>query len=190
MNFELDWKWNVPEGESGDARITHFTIDRHAYMMQLMGSGPKVPEGTYCRLHVGKKFMMSNTPWERSTNCQFLTHAKGDVLILGLGLGYVVRELLREEHNAISFITVLENSKGVIDLVSPYVDHPKVEVVYTDAFTFKPVMKYDSIWADIWDTPGPEQTTERRKLIGRYRKYKNPGGWMKTWSQSDTRWGW
>ncbi len=190
MDYELDWKWNVPEGKSGDAKITHFTIDRSAYTMQLMSFSPVVPEGTYCKLHVGKKLMMSNTPWERQTNYQFLMHGKGDVLILGLGLGYVVRDLLREKCNPINSITVVENNKGVVKLVSPYVEHPKVEVVHADAFTYKPTKMFDSIWADIWDTPGEEQTSERRKLIGHYRKYKNPGGWMKTWSQSDTRWGW
>ncbi len=190
MKYELDWKWNVPEGKSGDVEITHFTIDRHLSVLNQIGGHPNIPEGTYCRLCVGEKLMMSNTPWEKSTNYQFLIRGKGDVLILGLGLGYVVRELLREKCNPISSITVVENNKGVVYLVSPYVEHPKVEVVHADAFTYKPTKKFDSIWADIWDTPGEEQTTERRKLIGYYRKYKNPGGWMKTWSQSDSRWGW
>lgn len=190
MDFELDWKWNVPEGKSGNAEITHFTIDKHAYTMQMFHSSPVVPEGTYTKLTVDDHLMMSNTPWERNTNHGILMNGKGNVLILGLGLGYVVRQLLLQDVNPINWITVVENNKGVIDLVSPYVDHPKVEVVYTDAFTYKPLMKYDSIWIDIWADPGEEQTTERRKLVARYRKYKNPDGWMKTWSQADNRYGW
>jgi hypothetical protein len=171
----------IPEGERGDARITKKTLTWEDYQWQIMRrQHHPVPPGTrLTRLIIGNELMMSDTVWERRTCAHFLNAARGDVLIFGLGLGCVVREVQAKPD--VTSVLVIENNQNVIDLVAPHSGHPKVTIAHGNAFTFVPERSYDCIWIDIWSGATEEFSKERRSLVGRLRKFKKAGGFLGTW---------
>src|SRR5690349_4219937 len=61
--------------------------------------------------------MMSDTLYERQTNQIFLDSAKGDVLILGLGIGLIVYPIMNKAN--VTSIKIVELHQEVIDLILP-----------------------------------------------------------------------
>lgn len=174
----------IPEGESGDCRVEHFTVDEH---MQLMASmrGDYLRLEKYAKLIVDGRLMMTDTPHEHQTNFTIGCRSFGDVLIAGLGLGMVVAKL--NECDKVSSITVVEKSADVIRLVAPYVASEKLMVIQADIFEFKPQRKYDVIYFDIWPDITTDNLDDMAKLhrrFGRYRNTSNPNSWMDSWCRS------
>jgi hypothetical protein len=169
---------DIPEGKRGDTRITKKTLTMEDYQWQIMRrQHHPVPPGTrLTRLIIGNELMMSDTRWEKQTCQRFLQAARGDVLIFGLGLGCVVREV--QDNPDVRSVLVIENNRNVIKLVAPHSGHPKVTIAHGNAFTFVPARSYDCIWIDIWSGATCEFTKERRSLVGRLRKFKKAGGFL------------
>ncbi len=102
---------------------------------------------------------MSITPNEIATMEPSLTHMRGRVLVLGLGLGYfAARCALKDE---ISSITVIERDARVIQLfkthILPHLPHAeKIVVIQEDAMTFlkhnASTYAFDSTFIDLWHT--------------------------------------
>lgn len=184
---------STPDGVSGDWKISTYTVeDAWMHNARAIRDGhPEmvVREGTYRRLTCAKRgLVMSNTPMEVNTCYEAFRDARGDVLILGLGLGMIIEWMLTKPE--VTSITVVEQQEDVIKLVAPtFAKEPRVTILVGDADTFTPTgdMKYDYIWHDIWDDLSeanlPHMTTLRR----RYRKYLKPDGTQGFWSQALVR---
>lgn len=154
----------VPDGVSGEWRV--YTEDGYKY------------------LNKGNIIVMHNREDEIDTLQEFLKHAKGSVLITGLGLGVLVEILLPKDN--IKDITVVENSEDVMKLVAPtYLNHPlasKLQIVVCDAYDYQPPegKRYDAVWHDIWYEPDVRFRDEVQRLIDKYKDnslYQNV--WMK-----------
>lgn len=177
-------KWqatDIPAGQSDGVKITKRVITWDDYRAQIMSfqHHPVPPGTTLTRLIVDGNLMMVDTDWERRMAADFVNAARGDVLIFGLGLGCTVREII--DIPEVSSITVVEKHPGVIALVAPFTKHPKLTIVHGDAFTYQPAQKFDAIWIDIWPAATADFTSQRRSLAGRYRRWKKPGGFLRTW---------
>ena len=98
--------------------------------------------------------MMSNTDMEKRTSARFVTAARGDVLICGLGIGLVLLPLLGNPK--VTSITVIEKTQDVIDLVLPQIKsfdtENKLKVICADCFEWVAEDRYDIIFIDIWPT--------------------------------------
>ncbi len=144
------WKAIIPDGEIGSARVETFEvspIDSAAALFSRM----TVPAGTYKKLLINGRIIMSDTPDELRSHYDFIHAATGNILINGLGLGCVLN-VVRHKDNVQS-ITVVERNPDVIELVGPvFADDPKITIIQDDAFTFKPTVgeKYDVVFHDIW----------------------------------------
>ena len=64
------------------------------------------------------KSIMKDSVWEHHTHKWLWDNATGDILVAGLGIGFLNKELI-DNHNFTS-VTIIENSQDVIDLVWPY----------------------------------------------------------------------
>lgn len=53
----------------------------------------RVSPGEYVQLFIGPELMMTDTDLELRTNQEFIDNAKGDVLIGGLGIGLLIKNL-------------------------------------------------------------------------------------------------
>lgn len=184
----------LPPGEKGKAQIEHFTIDQSSGFRALFRDG--IAPGTYVRLMVGGRLLMSDTAMEQRTNAGVVACAKGDVLIAGLGIGLIIVPMLRNP--AVKSITVIEKYQDVVDLVLPTLiasvpgADAKLKVIVQDVLTWKPgpkdlLPKYDVIYFDIWGDINTDLLAEMTTLKRRYARRLNEGGFMACWQQDFLR---
>lgn len=183
----------IPEGEKGIAKVTHFEVDSKlassTSIRALVTRGREEPisEGRYCQLHVGGRMMMSDTNMEQRTNRTVIRMARGHVLISGLGVGMILVPILDKPE--VTKVTVLEKYQDVIDLVSPHLTHPKLEIIQADVFDYRPAKgtKYDVIYHDIWPVLSTNDLVAMTKLHRKYGRYLATGGWQESWRRDDLK---
>lgn len=98
---------------------------------------------------------MSLTPMEIISQRAGLRQAKGDVLIGGLGMGWLAIEVAKKK--SVTSVTVIEHNQRVIELFKDKVcENPKVMVLEDDAYEYAYKMhhKFDSILFDVWESYG------------------------------------
>lgn len=112
---------------------------------------------------------MSDTDFERVTNEDVLSDARGDVLIAGLGIGMLPYHLCQLKK--VRSVTILELQSEVVALVYPHVKHPKLRMIVADAY-HPPLqeMTFDYAYLDIWPQIGIPWT-ELEKLLAEYQQY-------------------
>jgi hypothetical protein len=177
--------------EKGVAKISRFELsDYEARFENIMNRADylfKLQAGTYCRLHVEGELMMSDTPMERKSNLNFIENANGRVLIAGLGLGMIILNILDKEE--VTEVVVIEKYKDVIDLVEPKFTHPKLKVICSDIFFWKPAKgeKFDTIYFDIWGDVSQGNLEEMTELHNKFKSKLNrvnPKSFMDSWMKS------
>lgn len=91
---------------------------------------------------------MSNEPFLKKYY-GFLEEVKGDVLITGLGIGFCIKELLKNDK--VKTITVIEKEAEIIKLIAPKVENKRVKIVHGDAREIDTDGNvYDFMIHDIW----------------------------------------
>jgi hypothetical protein len=131
----------------------------------------KGPEGTW----------MSDQPCELvQMHRELAVHARGDVLIGGLGLGLVAR--MAAAKRSITRITVVERQPEVIALVGPYLKDPKIRIVHADIHEYskRADIKHDVALLDTWQSTGEFCWQEdvvplRRALYGKVKRVHRCG---------------
>jgi hypothetical protein len=174
----------VPEQEQGVAKIKHVTVTPRDAQFASMRREHLLREGTYCQLFVNGQLVMSDTPYERSTNGEIRNKAHGRVLIAGLGVGLILKPIL--ENPEVEYVKVVEKHQDVIDLVAPHYTHDKLEVVCADIFHWKPEKgeKYNVIYFDIWPNICTDSLEDIAKLHQRGKFWldrSDPKRWMDSW---------
>jgi spermidine synthase len=128
--------------------------------------------------------VMSDTPDELRDLEQIRLIAKrGQILILGLGLGCVVQLVLQNPY--VERVTVVEKYSEVIDLVAPTLlaaHGERLLVCHDDAHAFTPPSgtRYEAIWHDIWDNLCADNLAEVARLKRRFGRYAN---WQGCWGE-------
>lgn len=165
------WKSEIPAGEIGSAKIETFEVTPKQSAVALF-SRQNVPPGTYTKLLINCRIIMSDTPDELDDHRNFIRAATGNILINGLGLGCVLN--VTRHNDRVKTITVVEKNPDVIALVGPhFADDPKVNIIEGDAFTFKPKIdgKYDVAFHDIWFDICLDNLEHMKKLHRRYGRF-------------------
>lgn len=164
--------FDIPANSSGVWKIESFIVPENDLRQQINFIQHKrsVPSGKYLRLMRNNTLVMSNTPDEINDFIPFINKASGNILINGLGLGTIIYFLLKKPD--VKSITVIENSMDVINLVKPYINNSKVNIILDDAFNFKTPKNtfYDAVWHDIWDNICADNIPEMNKLLRKYYK--------------------
>lgn len=133
---------------------------------------------SYPALIENNKIWMLITPNEIETMKPHIKEMKGNVIIFGLGLGYIAYML--SEKDDIKNITIVENNKTIIELAKNYIlpqfkNKDKIKIIYKDAFVFlKENMndKVDYCFFDLWHNPN-DALSLYLKIINYEKKYKN-----------------
>ena len=103
------------------------------------------------------RLWMAVTPNEVETMKEDIAAAHGNILVLGLGLGYYAYMTAQMEN--VSRVTVVELDRDVIrlfeeELLPQFPHREKIRVIHADAFSYveKEAAKeqYDFVYADIW----------------------------------------
>lgn len=149
----------IPEGRVGKFRIKKTIIPRGTRIRMYHPSGYLYHDEfnsdfpTVRLLEKDGSIWMSDTPMEQESLVVPSILAKGNVLVLGLGLG-LFPQLLRKRRR-VRKITIIEKETDVVILVYPCIKLPKTEVVISDAkayidFAAAVGYRYDFIYVDIW----------------------------------------
>lgn len=101
----------------------------------------------------GKIDWMSDSQVELDTAKEFISQAKGDVLMAGLGLGFLVDKIKFDT------LTIVEKEQEVIDLYKG-----KGKIIHGDIFDYKTKDKYDIIYLDIWANYFQDKTEDLKRL--------------------------
>ena len=176
-------------GTPGSFYVQHHEVTRaESGRTMLGGSGlTYVPPGTYCGLKQASRYneswdtvWMSDTPMEQGTNVAALRSARGDVLVVGLGIGMVSLAMCRKKE--VRSVTVLEIEPEIVALIAPHVKHRKLRVVVADGK--RPPIRgrhFDFIYVDIWPNICSDNWKEMKPLLAMYRKHQRPGGFVDGW---------
>ncbi|MGI9492498.1 MAG: hypothetical protein ACR2QF_08875 [Geminicoccaceae bacterium] len=182
---------DIPEGAAGAWTVQRFTISEDDARLDQMrcaftfsGGGVRraVRPGTFTRLMRGRTVVMSDTHAERFDHLEPVRRATGSVLINGLGIGVVLRNVLAKED--VTDVTVIELSPDVISLVAPHYDDPRVTIIQSDAMTCKPPKgkRYQVVWHDIWDYICADNLPDMHKL---HRRYGRIADWQGSWCRRE-----
>jgi hypothetical protein len=183
-------KVSVPEGVSGDWKVTRFTVteddekmERIRSMFSFSSRGRCVPAGVYTKLTRHGYLVMSDTPDEMRDHCIFIYNAKGHVLINGLGLGVVLQSCL--EKPEVTHATVIEKSPDVIALVGTHYQEKygdRLTIINADALEWIPPknVRYGAVWHDIWDDLCEDNLSQMQTL---HRRYGRKTDWQGSWGK-------
>lgn len=182
----------VPEGESGDVRISRFTVtEQEALRANINCHGRRIRAGHYTALHVNGQLWMSDVPAERRDHMGILhranEHTAGNAraLVTGLGLGMVINALIQLP--TVSDIDVIESNQDVINLTGPHYEqlaaahNTRLTIWHGDATTptalFPPTAepRWDFAWHDIWLELNGANWDEYKTMRRRYRRYVQTG---------------
>lgn len=174
----------IPQGTVGRASIVHDSPDQFMRLRAAMAGMP-LNEEKYARLLIDGSVWMTDAEYEWRTNQSAVSAAVGDVLIAGLGIGFILRPMLAKA--GVSSITVIERDADVIALVAPH--FPSVRVIEADAYTWTPPKKaFDCVYLDIWqNVPNADDWEDIKRLKRKYRAALRKGGWIAAWCEWKAR---
>jgi len=183
----------IPEGIDGDFSIKHrfiggerLRLDKLRDILYRKSEFRGVSDGIYCILQDNRKseVVMSDTQMEKTTNAKFLSEAKGDVMIAGLGIGMILFPLCEKEE--IKSVTIYEKEASVLNLILPHLKSlEKINVIPGDIFTLEDSKTYDTIYFDIWNNICGDNYDEMLVLHEKFKNNLRIKGWMGSWRYDD-----
>lgn len=114
-------------------------------------------EFNYLALIKDDEIWMSLNPNEINTMKSFIKDANGNVLILGLGLGYVA--FMMSQKDNVKSVTIVEKDQEIVgifkkNILPLFPNKNKVRLVQDDAFRYlENNTKFDYFFADLWHNP-------------------------------------
>lgn len=127
-------------------------------IVEAEGKGKRVPAGQYTFLYcktepdgIRGEVVMNDFASELKKHLEFILVARGRVLVTGLGLGCVVRGLLK--HGRADEIHIVEREADVIGLCGKSVADSRVVIHHADALKWIPDRRFDFAWHDLWSDP-------------------------------------
>lgn len=179
-----DMRVSLPEGSKGPWTIEHYEVrenDPANFRLMLQGRG--CTPGTYTVLKRDGAVWMSDTTAEQRDHSAAVWQIKrrgGRVLIMGLGIGMVVKAALDCEN--VEHVDVVEISRDLIDLVGPHYEGPRCTIHHADAYKIKwpPNTRWSVIWHDIWRDISEDNLLGMAKLA---RSYGRRCDWQGFWSK-------
>ena len=113
---------------------------------------------SYLALLKNNEIWMSLNPNEIKTMEPYIAKARGHVLVLGLGMGYVAYMMANKKE--VKDITIIEKDTNVINIFNnllwpSFNNKDKIKIVNDDAINYlkRKQRDYDYIFADIWHSP-------------------------------------
>ena len=111
--------------------------------------------------------VMEDSRFELQQHLPIWLHAKGRVLVTGLGLGCVVRGLLASPD--VEDITVVEIDRSILRVVGhEFESNRRVRLVHGDAFRVQLPGRFDFAWHDLWTDGEAHLQTLHAALLVRY----------------------
>ena len=178
---------SVPEGQENNWEVKRFVVSEEAAKRFNAGlifsrqSWREIKAGTYTKLMHNDETIMSDTPAEKSDHSQIIWNATGNILLNGLGLGWLIEACMQKKE--VKHITAIEIESDVIELVGSYLlgKYPdRLSIIQANALYWKPPkgIQYDCVWHDIWPTICGDNYKTMKILR---RKYGQKTNWQDAW---------
>ena len=115
---------------------------------------------SYLALTEGNNIWMSLNPNEIETMKPYINKARGNVLVLGLGMGYV--PFMLSLKNCVKSITIVERDQEIINLFNELIypsfpNKEKIKIIKGDAVEYarkaQKEATHDYVFADLWHDP-------------------------------------
>lgn len=148
-----------------------------------------VAPGRYTALYIDDEFSMSDVGLLRAGSIEVVQRSKGNVLLVGLGLGLVVGNIMARD--SVEKITVVEYVQSVCDAVGKaYLESEyghKIDIQCASIYDWLPPEgeKYDTIWFDIWHVRDYANLPVMEELHQRFSPYLAEGGWMQSFWRAE-----
>jgi hypothetical protein len=165
-----------------------YHVERHLLtQVEIFGSPYLLSTPHDCRVlyDPSGRLWMSTTPQEHIMMVNNGRHARGQVLVGGLGLGLYPQYAVRL--GQATHLTVVERSREVCALVEPTL-RAALEVpldlrwgLIEDALAGAVTVRYDTIFLDTWDTLDAAQLPAINRLRALARRHLAPGGRVLLW---------
>ena len=147
----------LPEGKSGEFSITKMVIPKGtvARTYSQVGMFHRDEFSTDFPVVVlteeGNGVWMSDSPMEQESLRLTVTAARGNVLIVGLGIG-LLTTLIKPNNKMVHTITIIEKEQDVADLVYKHIKTNRTSLIMGDAKEYLSTTddRYDFIYIDIW----------------------------------------
>tara|TARA_Y100000361_G_C11112406_1_gene318374 strand:+ start:509 stop:1075 length:567 start_codon:yes stop_codon:yes gene_type:complete len=172
-------------GVSGDYEVAIYTDETTDKQWQIYLNWPKMEEDEYDSWTVLLKEgcpmpIMQNTHAEYVEHQWLWDNATGDVLIGGLGIGFVHKKLI--DNPNVTSVTIVEISQDVVDLVWDSCEKDDTFSLVLDDFeTYTPPAgtSFDTVWCDTWIHDNPMTLQEYKETMAtKYSEYTdNIGFW-------------
>jgi spermidine synthase len=162
--------FDIPEAINGNFEIKKITSDNI--------SNKNEPLDTYTVLYKDNQGIMQDTTHEYIEHQPLWDNATGDVLIAGLGIGFVNQKLI--DNKNVTSVTIIEKHKEVIDMVwSHCPKDDSIILIHDDIITWNPIRKYNVGWFDTWLTECGDYSNYNKILYNKYEKYCE---WIGFWT--------
>ena len=175
----------LPAGVSGDYEIAIYTDETTDKNWQWYLSMPKMSIDEYDSWTVLLKEgcpmpIMQNSEAEYVEHQWLWDNATGDVLVGGLGIGYIHQSLI--DNPNVTSVTIIEIAQDVADLVwddCAKDDSFTLHIADFETWTPPESATYDTVWCDSWLWDNSLTMAEYRTLMtNRYSQYTdNIGFW-------------
>jgi hypothetical protein len=181
------WRYDtveLPKGRPIDV-LTH--AGKHKVVFDGDIEIPRVCEFSEER----SELWMSYTPQEVLTQRPGLRKAKGKVIIVGLGMGWLLQRVMAKK--SVKKVVLVERSRELIDWVLPAIessfpDKP-LDVVVGDAYGIVQKMTADVALWDIWESLGAVDQTDEKSMATGCPGIKATWFWGATAKIPNTIWG-
>ena len=160
-------------------KINNFEIDKKKetdnYIKGYMYEKEDKLSVDIIRLIKSDKELMRISPIEIESSYTFIKFAKGKVGVVGLGLGYVVNELLKKDE--VEEVVVYEKEKEIIDLFKiNFKNNNKLRIVQEDAYKSEKE-SFDFFYVDIYYYQLSKQVVEDYKIFNKIHNIKEYFFW-------------
>jgi hypothetical protein len=136
----------------------------------------------------GRSIWMSHTPFEVMSQLPITRYAKGKVVVVGLGLGWLLQVVANNP--SVTEVVLVERSQELVDWILPRLcrympaDKP-VSVIVGDAYEVLPTLQADWALVDIWQEY-TEIEEDMERLYESAHGIERWWGWGQDWST--TQW--
>jgi hypothetical protein len=178
------WKVDLPEGKRGNVEVRKFEVPKVSLAnLRYAMDGRGVTPGWFTGLYRNGYLWMSDTDAEQRDHWEVdsqIRHRAGRVLVMGLGLGMIVKQALSCEH--VTHVDVVEIDPDVAALVGPAYEGPRCTIHVADAYEIKwPTgTRWDVAWFDIWPDLCEDNLEEMATLA---RSYGRKADWKGYWGK-------
>ena len=154
-NYELSTDFYYPYELFVASEVT---VDSENYYKETNKLSYFDTKFNYLALKEGGKTWMSLIPHEIETMDEDIKRANGNVLVLGLGLGYF--SYMISEKEDVKSVTIIEKDENIINLftrniLNQFKHKEKIIIIKEDAINFlkKDIEKYNFVYCDLYHDP-------------------------------------